>query len=1360
MTLLQELGKQQIEILKYSNDPVAFMTDLLGLDCEPFHQEWLGAFEDNRFVCLLAPRGHGKCFQTGSLVTMEDGSFTKIEDCKVGDKVICIDEIDNTFKTSTITNTINNGIKPTYKITLNSDKSTTVTSNHPFYNGEEWISIDDGLSVGDRIVVPKSDDLKRLCSNSIRWDWIKSIEYVGEQQTYGIEVEKYHNHIVDGIVSHNTTAVGSYILWRICKNRNIRILIVTINQDKANSMMTFVQEHLSKNKKLINLYGEFKGFSNWSRDQIRVKTFDDNQTFYNEPTLKVLGVTSKIISAHYDLIILDDITDNNNSKTEHQRKELEDWYNGSLVGTFLSNTNLINIGCIPMTEKVLMADNTYKYINEVLPNEYVYSYNSNGLEKKKVIASIPQGKKEVYELRTSNTITRATYDHPFLVWDKDERCLGYKKLINLTKNDFVVCPKEIKESNNSIDILNNLPFKNITPEYMWLFGFLTGDGWVTEHPNKQGSMRYIVTFSKGIYEDLNNKAKKLIYDIFGYNPSKETESECIYYRNEFGRTLKKCNLNVGAKNKDIPSWVFTQPIEYRKEFLRGLLDADGTKTGIDRYAIETVSENLIKDIKRLCKITGLISTPMYTRTRKIKAPNSKTAEYHTFYHTAVSFTPYRNKDKRYNSVLGKVNLHKDFGFERVKSKTLIGKQEVFDLSIEDNENFIVEGLVVHNTKWHEDDIHSYLGNKAGFTFMKYKALLIDPVEEPNKKAEVLWPTHLPWDVEMIKELNIKLKEESKPLIPEDALTLKFVREHQGELHFQMQYQNEIISTGISKFKPEWLENSINKFIRLDGILPTNLKLFMGVDFGGEDTTSDYFALSVVGVDERGDIYILDNYRTHTSLHRQLEIIKAMDEKWHPSRIGLEASAQQKIIVDDIIQSNPQLPIIPIKSSIVNDRDTRMDRMSLLFETNRVYMNPAFVHLRDELMIYPRGRHDDCFREDTLVKTLEGYKKIKDVQVGDLVYTHKHRYQPVIRTIKKPFNGTFHKRNFVGQLNLELSEDHKIYTSSHSYGNSKVPLKEDTKRQFTESSKWHKTYRNIIPIESYNENENYTLYEEDYYIKEKSDNTSYKSITLDKDFAYILGLFLAEGHCSNGRNRQGNLNYEFNFSFNETEEKLINKVISYFSDRNINSYISHYKDNHCKVIRINNKLYWNLFKDCYDEDKEKQLPPYHYHLGKDLQYTLDGWLDGDGWTLTNRKIYDIYGQSTSKKLALSMRDIALSRGWYAVINKRKVYRYDIECKDVYTVSIKYKRTHQCSLKEIGTNEFGGHSIGVDEYHYEGDVYDLTIENDNSFIADGMIVHNCADSLSFAIQTFESSGFIDYSKVKDLISSKQSYKIYKI
>ena len=114
--LTNTLDKRQLDILKYSNDPVAFTRDILGLKCEWFHQEWLEAFENNRFSSLLAPRGHGK-----------------------------------------------------------------------------------------------------------------------------------------------TSLVGSYILWRIVRNRRIRSIIVTINQDKANAMMTFIQSNLENNERLKRVFGEFKG---------------------------------------------------------------------------------------------------------------------------------------------------------------------------------------------------------------------------------------------------------------------------------------------------------------------------------------------------------------------------------------------------------------------------------------------------------------------------------------------------------------------------------------------------------------------------------------------------------------------------------------------------------------------------------------------------------------------------------------------------------------------------------------------------------------------------------------------------------------------------------------------------------------------------------------------------------------------------------------------------------------------------------------------------------------------------------------------------------------------------------------------
>ncbi len=475
----------QRSILKYINDPVLFTTDLLGLQCADFHQEWLKAFEENRFVVLLAPRGHGK-----------------------------------------------------------------------------------------------------------------------------------------------TSIVGSYILWRIIRDRSIRALIVTINQDKANHMMTFVQENLEHNQKLIELFGDFKGSSEWSRNEFRVKQAKGFRIPHPEPTLKVLGVGSRIISSHYDLIVLDDITDDENSRTELRRENLQDWYDGPLVGTFLSDTKVINIG----------------------------------------------------------------------------------------------------------------------------------------------------------------------------------------------------------------------------------------------------------------------------------------------------------------------------------------------------------------TRWHEADIHSFLMGKKGFKTLKYKALIKEP-DKDGKGAKVLWPNARPWDSEMAKENGL----------PEDALNLKFIREHQGELFFSMQYQNEIIPSGISKFKQEWIRASTDRFKKLNGINPINLKKYIGLDFGGEDANSDWGVSTVIGIDQKGDIYILDSVRTHATINRQVDIMIALDQKWMTSKIGMDASAQQKYLVSDAQRNNPSLPILPIKSSKINDKDTRIDRLSILFETNRIYLNPELTNLIDELSLYPRCKNDDCL--DSLSFAIEASQSTHLINWKDVpnVIHHKKYY---------------------------------------------------------------------------------------------------------------------------------------------------------------------------------------------------------------------------------------------------------------------------------------------------------------------------------------------------------------------------------
>lgn len=52
--------------------------------------------------------------------------------------------------------------------------------------------------------------------SDVYWDEIKSIEDIGEQDCVDFEVEEHHNFVVDGVVTHNSTLVGNFLLGRSC----------------------------------------------------------------------------------------------------------------------------------------------------------------------------------------------------------------------------------------------------------------------------------------------------------------------------------------------------------------------------------------------------------------------------------------------------------------------------------------------------------------------------------------------------------------------------------------------------------------------------------------------------------------------------------------------------------------------------------------------------------------------------------------------------------------------------------------------------------------------------------------------------------------------------------------------------------------------------------------------------------------------------------------------------------------------------------------------------------------------------------------------------------------------------------------
>ena len=391
-------------------------------------------------------------------------------------------------------------------------------------------------------------------------------------------------------------------------------------------------------------------------------------------------------------------------------------------------------GCLRGSSLVYTNPKGPVRIDSIKPEDTVYTFSDGELVKKRVLAAMKTGIKKVLELKTRNRTIYASYDHPFLKVKPlnnlsndrfSEFDVEWTELKDLKTGDLVVVLKELSEEGKPLEIpeLN----KSSDEDFCKLFGFLLGDGWISKSTES-----WKIYFSPSKNEKNNQKYLDLFKEVFSLEMKK---GENWYYANskKIYELLEKLGLHKRANQKEIPQWVFSLPKEQKKALIMGLADADGSysiqigKTGLPKKEIkfEMSSQNLIKQLKVLCDSIGLRTSNVSSRTRIIKAPNSKEAEPHTSWTVRIYKTQEllgelpHPKARNGPDFLYKFrsretpDFFNHFGFNRVESIQDIGDEEVYDITVEGSHNFISEGFVVHNTGTGAAPVIAELAKKQG-----------------------------------------------------------------------------------------------------------------------------------------------------------------------------------------------------------------------------------------------------------------------------------------------------------------------------------------------------------------------------------------------------------------------------------------------------------------------------------------------------------------------------------------------------------------------------------------------------------------------------------------------------------------------
>lgn len=371
----------------------------------------------------------------------------------------------------------------------------------------------------------------------------------------------------------------------------------------------------------------------------------------------------------------------------------------------------------------------------------------------------------------------------------------------------------------------------------------------------------------------------------------------------------------------------------------------------------------------------------------------------------------------------------------------------------------------------------------------------------------------------------------------------------------------------------------------------------------------------------------------------------------------------------------------------------------------------------------------CFTGDTLVLTDKEFKKIKEIQIGDKVITHRCKYETVTNIGRKLVDSIRIIKPSCS-TEIETTDNHPFYarTKKRIWNNSKrgwdkiygepqwINAKDLTKyhmigiainkeSKLPEWSGIEKTIKNQIIKKCYNE-DNLSNYFE------------------NKNFWWLIGRYIGDGWVRNSKTRNDFIICCAKNELNEITSVLDNlKLIDNFFNYGVIEERTTYKIHIYKKELV---TYVEQFgKYAYGKKLTSDIFDLPKHL---LQSFLEGYFSADGYLKENNNITKWTCSTVSKELAYGIGQCivkAYNKPMSITIFKKEgidiIEGRNVNVKDIYMVHY-YINSKKCySFIEDGilwTNIKEIETINKTDY-----VYNLTVEKDNSYTANGVIVHNC-------------------------------------
>ncbi len=349
----------------------------------------------------------------------------------------------------------------------------------------------------------------------------------------------------------------------------------------------------------------------------------------------------------------------------------------------------------------------------------------------------------------------------------------------------------------------------------------------------------------------------------------------------------------------------------------------------------------------------------------------------------------------------------------------------------------------------------------------------------------------------------------------------------------------------------------------------------------------------------------------------------------------------------------------------------------------------------------------CFVADTLIQTSNGAKQISDINVGDMVLTHKGNFKPVLKIGGKT-NQQIWRVNGMGFDEIKTTYNHPFYTRM------KNKLWNNKLRKYElvfDNPKW--TNASSLSKQSYLA----SVYADEYSNPNKDSEAFWK----------FVGRFTADGWISKVKRKKRKNSYSCRVVVccgkNEFHE-----LIELFD--NLDYQYSFVEERTVFKFSIFSEKLLNFMSQIKTGANNKIIHPNVWGLSIESKTAfLDGYIAGDGCYINKLDLFSITTASRTlayeiKQLILQVKKITVKL--YKHIPPKTTIIEGRVVKQLPIYQIKFSKTLKPTSKSfIDKNKSWQpmkKSYPTNEY---ATVYNIEVADDNSYTANGIVVHNCQD-----------------------------------